>query len=103
LAQTINNVTRTAAMLGVSRQTIQVYINKYPELQEHRSEVLEMLCDDARSNVYEDVVYEKNVRTSIRLTAIVKNQIQQLESELERRTCENSLLAYTHLTMKSSA
>jgi hypothetical protein len=79
------------------------YINKYPELQTHRSEVLEMLCDDARSNVYEDVVYEKNVRTSIRLTAIVKNQIQQLESELERRTCENSLLAYTHLTMKSSA
>jgi hypothetical protein len=26
-----------------------------------------MLCDSARSNVYEDVVYEKNVRTSIRV------------------------------------
>jgi hypothetical protein len=40
-------------------------------LQEHRGEVIEMLCDDARSNVYEDVVYHKNVRTSI--TVLEKN------------------------------
>jgi hypothetical protein len=59
--------TRTAAMLGVTRKTIHDYINRYPELQEHRGEVLEMVCDDARSNVYEDVVIHKNVRTSIRV------------------------------------
>jgi hypothetical protein len=34
LAVTIDNITETAAMLGVSRQTIHWYINKYPELQE---------------------------------------------------------------------
>jgi hypothetical protein len=67
LHKTINNVTRTAASLGVTRKTIHDYINRYPELQEHRSEVIEMLCDEARSNVYEDVMYHKNVRTSIRM------------------------------------
>jgi hypothetical protein len=36
---TIDNITETAAMLGVSRQTIHWYINKYPELQEHRAAV----------------------------------------------------------------
>jgi hypothetical protein len=47
---TIDNITETAAMLGVSRQTIhwcinkypelqEWYINKYPELQEHRAAV----------------------------------------------------------------
>jgi hypothetical protein len=56
---------RTAAMLGVARQPLHKY--KYPELQEHRREVLDMLCDSARENVYDDVVYEKNVRTSIRV------------------------------------
>jgi hypothetical protein len=71
LAETINNVTATARMLGVSRHTIQNYIEKYPELQQHRGEVLAMLCDSARANVYEDVVYEKNVRTS--MTVLEKN------------------------------
>jgi Bacterial regulatory protein, Fis family len=71
LALTINNVSATARMLGVDRSTIHNYIDKGPELQQHRGEVLAMLCDSARSNVYEDVVYEKNVRTSI--TVLEKN------------------------------
>jgi hypothetical protein len=51
LAVTIDNITETAAMLGVSRQTIHWYINKYPELQQYRADVISMLCDKARSNI----------------------------------------------------
>jgi hypothetical protein len=67
----VDNVTETARMLGVTRQTIHWYIRQYPELQQHRRDVIAMVCDKARSNVYEDVVVEKNVRTS--MTVLEKN------------------------------
>jgi hypothetical protein len=39
LAATINNVTRTAALLGVTRERIHDYKNNDRELQEHRAQM----------------------------------------------------------------
>jgi hypothetical protein len=56
-----------ARILGVSRRTIYRYLDRHPELQERRTEVVAMLCDKARANVDRDVADLGNVRTSIRV------------------------------------
>jgi hypothetical protein len=64
LANTSNNITEAAIQLRCHRDTLYNYIQRYPELQEHRRQVVAAMCDMARSNVHHAVV-AGDVRTSI--------------------------------------
>jgi hypothetical protein len=64
LANTSNNITEAAIQLHCHRDTLYNYIQRYPELQEHRRQVVAAMCDKARSNVHHAVV-AGDVRTSI--------------------------------------
>jgi hypothetical protein len=64
LADTSNNITRAAIQLHCHRDTLYSYIQRYPELQEHRKQVVAAMCDKARSNV-DHAAVAGDVRTSI--------------------------------------
>jgi uncharacterized small protein (DUF1192 family) len=64
LADTANNITKAAMQLHCHRDTLYSYIQRYPELQEHRKQVVAAMCDKARSNVHHAVI-AGDLRTSI--------------------------------------
>jgi MarR-like DNA-binding transcriptional regulator SgrR of sgrS sRNA len=55
LDQSADNITESAVRLGCSRETLYNYINKYPELQEHRKVVVATLNDFAESTVKQEI------------------------------------------------
>jgi hypothetical protein len=64
LANTSNNITEAAIQLRCHRDTLYNYIQRYPELQEHRRQIVAAMCDMARSNVHHAVI-AGDLRTSI--------------------------------------
>jgi hypothetical protein len=47
LSDTASNVTRAAIRLGCHRRTLHRFIEKHPEVQDHRKQVIEEVCDEA--------------------------------------------------------
>jgi hypothetical protein len=62
LSDTASSVTRAAIRLGCHRRTLHRFIKNHPEVQDHRKQVIEEVCDEARSNIIRAVMARNLVR-----------------------------------------
>jgi hypothetical protein len=56
LSNTANSVTKAAIQLGCHRRTLHRFIEKHPEVQDHRKQVIGEVCDEAVSNIIRAVM-----------------------------------------------
>jgi hypothetical protein len=56
LSNTANSVTKASIQLGCHRRTLHRFIQKHPDVQDHRKQVIEEVCDEARSNIIRAVM-----------------------------------------------
>jgi hypothetical protein len=65
LSDTASSVTRAAIRLGCHRRTLHRFIKNHPEVQDHRKQVIEEVCDDAVSNIVR-AVRARNLYASVK-------------------------------------
>lgn len=96
-------VNQTANILGVSRQTVNKYFKRYPELIEYKTELVNDLGDVAENILYEKAILERDTTSLIFLLktkfrdrgywqGVQHNVVSRTENEITVRIIEEDRL-----------